>query len=413
MTCLHRTAVLSLLLLSAGCEVPPMGEATAANTHMLNSGPEVEEPDPDRLAGIGEPAITHGAVSRAQTEKLGVMLEAILATTLPVVARLREDLDAAAGQLAPPERLATNDSTLRTWGQAERDAYRAKVDLFYDEARRRLRGLEDAANIAAADQARTLAPTRAPLDTGATGDASLDTAVTTFAEVVDGAVGMRDVDVRHQQDRARQLDLFEVFSTFGARTALLVAPARVEPVAAADGAAVETVAAPQDDTESDAEAAMGGRILLFVGGDETLGAPRALLAFRADKGEPGGHHIAQVVRHRIMRGSSVVTDLGWRAAPTPGKPGLPQTEVLDNYLIAPRVEPAVDRTAPAFPELRDMRIVVDIQSAVLGPDNAVLGGVDWRIEFQVSLSGALTWQLAGGRPKFDPWCSEVKQVLGL
>jgi hypothetical protein len=74
----------------------------------------------------------------------------------------------------------------------------------------------------------------------------------------------------------------------------------------------------------------------------------------------------------------------------------------------------VDRNAESFDQLRDMRIVVDIQSAVLDTQDGdkLLGGVDWRIEFQVSARGALTWQLASGGPKFDPWCSEVKRVLG-
>jgi hypothetical protein len=335
---------------------------------------------------MGEPAITHGALARSRTHTLNSMLEQILQATLPVVERLHADLTTVTDKLVPPEHLATNDTSLRPWGQTARDTYRSTVDVIYDEAHKRLQGLKDSAMQTAEAQARTLAPARSPLDTGATGDPSLDTAVASFEEVVDGAVGLREVDVRHQQDRARQLDLFEVFSSFGAK--------------ASDGT-------------SDAEAGMKGRMLLFVGGDETLGAPRALLAFRSDGDAPTEHHFAQVTRHRVMRGPTVVADLGWRASPMPGKAGQPQTEVLDHFLIAPHVEPAVDRTAPGYDQLRDMRVVVDIQSAALGTDGKILGGVDWRIEFQVSTNGALTWQLAGGRPKFDPYCTEVKAVMGL
>ncbi len=394
MDTLRFVAAASVFLLVAGCDVPPMVEARASNTYMAESGPSVENNESTSIAGMGEPAITHGALSRSVTRKLDTMLEAILRSTLPEVAGLHKDLEASAAQLVPPERLATNDTTLRAWGQAERDNYRSVVDVIYDEATRRLKGLEEAADEAAAAQARTLAPQRSPLDTGATGDAALDTAVTTFGEVMAGAVGLREVDVRHQQDRARQLDLFEVFSSFGAKKAAVLAGEESSP-------------------DAEAESEMHGRILLFVGGDETLGAPRALLAFRSDANEPESHRLVQVMRHRVMRGGAIVADLGWRAAPTQGKPGLPKTTVLENFLIAPRVEPVLDRSSPSYANLTDMRIVVDIQSAVLDADKQVLGGVDWRIEFQVSMNGALTWQLAGGRPKFDPYCSEVKSVMGL
>jgi len=394
MTTLRRLVSASVLLLVSGCEVPPMIEATSTNTYLMESGATVESNDSRSISGMGEPAITHGALSRSVTRQLDGMLEEILASTLPEVASLHADLEVVAVGLVPPERLATNDSTLRNWGQAARDSYRANVDAIYDEAERRLEGLEEAANEAAEAQARTFAPPRSPLDTGATGDPALDTAVTTFAEVMDGAIGLREVDVRHQQDLSRQLDLFEVFSSFGAKSAAAIA--------AADPSA-----------DADAEAGMQGRILLFVGGDERLGAPRALLAFRSDANVPDSHRIVQVMRHRVMRGTSVVSDLGWRAAPAQGRPGSPKTEVLENFLIAPKVEPVIDRDSPSYAQLIDMRIVVDIQSAVLDADNAVLGGVDWRIEFQVSTKGALTWQLAGGRPKFDPYCAEVKRILNL
>jgi len=384
----HRrhAAAVSLLLLAAGCSMPSMVEATSQNTRLIESGPSVAAGNDDQLAGMGEPAITHGALNRSRTRSLNATLEDILKATLPVVARLHGELTAVTDRLVPPESLATTDANLRAWGQASRDNYHATVDVIYDEAHKRLQSLADSALATAESQARMLAPPRAPLDTGATGDPSLDTAVTSFDEVVDGAVGLREIETRHQQDRSRQVDLFEIFSTFGSK---------------------------EPDGTTDAEADLKGRILLFVGGDETLGAPRAVLAFRTDAGEPDEHRFAQVTRHRVMRGPTIVSDLGWRAAPMPGRAGQPQTEVLDRYLVAPRVEPAVDRTAPGYDQLRDMRVVVDIQSAVLGADGKVLGGVDWRVEFQVSTGGALTWQLAGGRPKFDPYCSEVKAVLGL
>jgi hypothetical protein len=158
---------------------------------------------------------------------------------------------------------------------------------------------------------------------------------------------------------------------------------------------------------------MGGRIHLFLGGDETDGVPRALLAFRVDDGrKPAALHVRQALRHRILRGSTIVQDLGRRAAPAAGgAPGRPAAEVLDNLLLAPRVEPVVDRDAPAYQQLRDMRVQCDVQSAVFEGER-LLGGVDWRIEFQVSARGDLTWQVAGGKPVFDPHCVEVLGVAG-
>jgi hypothetical protein len=59
-----------------------------------------------------------------------------------------------------------------------------------------------------------------------------------------------------------------------------------------------------------------------------------------------------------------------------------------------------------------MRIVVDTQSALIAPDGRVLSGVDWRVQFSVSTRGDLTWDISGGRPVYDPWCTHVKNELG-
>jgi hypothetical protein len=323
--------------------------------------------------------LTHGAVSRAHEQELQARLEAILSVVQPEIGTLQVDLTSAVARLARPERLATTDPVMRTWRQAERKAYQDSVELFHDEAERRLAALRDYAMGLAAEQARALAPARSPLDPGPSGEAALDGALETFGEVLDGAVNLAELSVHRSQDLERRVDLFEAFTTFG----------------------------------EDAEATMGGRIHLFLGGDETDGVPRALLAFRVDdEREPGSLHVRQVLRHRILRGSAIVKDLGWRAAPVvEGVAGRPATEVLDNVLIAPRVEPVVDRTAPAYDQLRDMRVQCDVQSAIYQGDT-LLGGVDWRIEFQVSTRGDLTWQLAGGKPVFDAHCAEVVRVLG-
>jgi hypothetical protein len=323
--------------------------------------------------------VTHGMTSRARTAQLDSMIEQILAITLPEVASMMSELELAVTSLTPPEHLATNQPDLKLWRTAKRGEYQATVDFLYDEARTRLQNLYDVAVMTATDQARTLAAVRSPMDMGATGDPALDTTVETFAEVLEGAIGLSELNTRHSQDGQRRRELFETFTTF-----------------AVDGA----------------EESMQGRILLFTGGDEARGSPRALLAFRADDGKaPSTRSMRQVMRARIMRGKSVVKDFGWKASPVPGQPGLPKTEVLENFLIAPIVEPSIRTDAPGFDQLRDYTIRVDLQSGVYGADGALLGGVDWRVVFRVSARGDLTWELEG-QPQFDPYCREIAQVLG-
>ncbi|MHC4846336.1 MAG: hypothetical protein ACYTCU_09260 [Planctomycetota bacterium] len=323
--------------------------------------------------------VTHGMKSRARTAQLDGMIESILAITLPEVSSMMSELELAVTSLAPPERLATNQPVLKLWRAAKRAEYQATVDFLYGEARTRLQNLYDVAVATATDQARTLAAVRSPLDVGATGDPALDTTVETFSEVLQGAIGLSDLDTRHSQDAQRRRELFETFTTF-----------------AVDGA----------------EESMQGRILLFTGGDESRGSPRALLAFRVDDGtDPATRSMRQVMRARIMRGTSVVTDFGWKPSPVPGQPGLPKTEILENFLIAPIVEPSIRPEAAGFDQLRDYAIRVDLQSGVYDADGVLLGGVDWRVVFRVSARGGLTWELEG-QPQFDPYCREIGLVMG-
>jgi hypothetical protein len=113
-----------------------------------------------------------------------------------------------------------------------------------------------------------------------------------------------------------------------------------------------------------------------------------------------------------MRGTRLVKDYGWRPAAGTTVPGVPGTETYGTFLIAPNVEPTMDTSSPYYAQLRDMRIVVDTQSGFFDQSGALLGGVDWRIEFSVSARGDLTWQLAGGKPVFDPYCAEIRRTLG-
>ncbi|HEX5012446.1 MAG TPA: hypothetical protein VFY71_18815 [Planctomycetota bacterium] len=373
---------LAALTLLAGCglpsgpEFPTEGVATAEGTHLISSTPQDRQSQAEMLDSQPPLPITHGALSRERSAELAGKLDQMLAVVLPEIDGLHADLDKAIAALPRPEHLATADPVLKTWRADDIAAYQDRITLYFDEAARRLTELRDATLTEAIAQARTLATPRGPMDTGATGDPALDTQLETFEEVLDGAVAMNALNVKKSGALVRRLDLFEAFSTFGV---------------------------PQ-------EAAMGGRILLFVGGDETGGVPRGVLAFRIDdERDPKRLHVVQALRHRILRGNTMVADLGWRLAPVPSGTGKLATETLDNLLIVPHFEPVIDQNAPAYDQLKDMRIQVDGQLAVFDGDK-LLGGADWRVEFVVDLRGQLSWQVGQGKMMFDEKCEEV---LGL
>jgi hypothetical protein len=305
---------------------------------------------------------------------------------LPQVKAMLKGLESAVAAVKVPEVLATNQPGLKAWRQDRRETYRETIESVYSEATRRLEDMRTSAVATAEARARELAPPPSPMDDGPTGDWILDQTLAAFDEVLVGALGFKELQVRSSQDAVRVVELFEVFSTFASRSG---------------------------PDEGPVEEAMQGRIMLFVGGDETASAPRAVLVFRDDSAPtPRPLVLAQVTRHRIMRGRTLVADYGWRPAANTPAPGMPRTETMDQFLIAPHVEPTMDTSSPYYQQLRDMRIVVDTQSGFFDEAGALLGGVDWRIEFSVSARGDLTWQLAGGKPVFDPYCAEIRRTLG-
>jgi hypothetical protein len=378
-----RLLLPTLAVVLSACLAVEHHEATPENTRLWSSGDD--EMKATLLPEEELPPVTHGSLSRARTSRLDDAIEQILSATLPQVQQLMDELEEARARLPVPERLASNQPVLRDWRRDHQKLYRQAIDKAYDEVVRRLQAMYEAAVAAAEAQARQLAPPRAPLDEGASGDPALDSTLATFDEVLQGALGLDDLEVRRQQDLERKLELFEVFNTFGVE---------------------------HPGTGANAEEQMGGRIMLFVGGDETAEAPRAVLVFRGDGvGPPRATRIVQVMRHRIMRGKTIVSDYGWRLAPFEGSPGVPATEVVESYLVAPEVEPTMNRNSPNYDQLRDMRVVVDVQSGFFDASDRLLGGADWRVEFSISRRGDLTWQLAGGKPVFDPYCAEIAEVL--
>jgi hypothetical protein len=390
-----RAALLSAAVLAAvpaACSIGTTRVATAENTFLGHSTGEVsarlvEEQDLPTEAPVLPPPVTHGTASRERSTQLERDVDEILALTLPQVRSLQAELEDALTKYPAPEKLATNQPGLVHWREELRTQHREKVARACDETQRRLSLMHTLAMDAAVEQARLLSPPKAPIDAGQTGDGALDSVLDQFSEVLDGALNAQDLEVQCSQQASKVVELFEVFNSFALK---------------------------DPDGETAAEDRMQGRLLLFVGGDETGAAPRALFAFRDHAGsEPRTNVVAQVTRHRILRGRTIVKDYGWRAAPVKGSPGLPQTETLENYLIAPAVEPVLNRAADAYEQLRDLRVQIDVQTGVFEQDGTPIGGIDWRIEFSVSARGDLTWQLESGKPVYDPYCAEIQKVMSL
>jgi len=369
---------------AGGFAPTPLGGAEPRPTtpERPTAAPPTPLPSLDAGPATRPSGVTYGASNRARSARLAASLEALGDEVRPQAEQIKTALEAAFARLTPPEVLATTEVGLRDWGDEAKLGYQKSVDALYDEAIARLEALYDYAVTTARARASEMSASASALDEGPSGDASLDGVVASFEEVLRQELGIGELRIRRDQRRGLETTLAQTFSTFG---------------------------------EGEAEATLGGRLLLYVGRHVITDEPRCVVVFRDDEGRDlEDLSIAQAVRHRVLRGEALAYDLGWRPDPARRRPGRPATLRRGDYLLATSVEPRVNREAPSFDDLRDMRVVVDMQTAVLaGPrpgGRELLGGVDWRVIFEISRLGDVTWDL-GGRPVFDPWCSEVVREI--
>lgn len=312
---------------------------------------------------------THYALfERQRVEVLEDELDVLLAQTIADAQALLDQLEADLASLDVPERFSTNDRMLRSWHETEWRDYRASVDGLYDTALARLLQLHVSAIAQAVSRAEDLVGKRSPLDDGPTGSTLVDHAITSFGETLRAEVPVQELETRAEHDSLGRIELIHVFSTF---------------------------------TAPGADEVIGGRLILFVGGDEHATAPHVKLVLKgADDEAPKGIRVLQAIRHRLFRGHAMVQDLGWQPMPRG-----PKTSFHDSALIIDNIEPRLDTQAPAFSELGGMRVLSDMQT-VLVKDNEVLGGVDWRIEYRITVRGAVSWRLSEV-PQFSPICAEA------
>ena len=338
--------------------------------------PQVER-DPVVAALAEEPALNPAYVSesRKRLRQLQDQLVDLLALSLDQVQRVRTQLETAIAELEIPERLVTADAVLKNWHEVEWKAHKVAVEQIYAEAVARLVAIQARSTRLAIQRAQEMAPIRSPLDDGPTGDRLLDNEITSFSENLRASVRIEELEGLSQRDAMGRIELVQVYSSF----------------------ATEGV-----------DESLGGRLMLFVGGDHNANAPRCQLVLKAHEGiDPSSRRFVQAVRYRIMRGTTVVRDLGWQKMPVG-----PELSVHQTALFVGNMAPSLQTDVPAFDQLKDMRIVADVQSVLLdGAGEEILGGLDWRIEFRVSRRGVVTWQLPVA-PEFNPVCAEALGAFG-
>lgn len=355
-----RIAVLAVVALTGAChlsaDVPVSLPALAAS----------------RAAALDAPP-PYATRARETERQLGEGLLPVIARTKAELGLVQRRLDGRLEALPRPFRYATREPFLRSLHQPRLQAYQRAVADLFSGALQAVDDLYERSLAAGEELARGIAADRSPLDAGPTGDPLLDRQLAAFEETLRMTLDRGGLEARgYQQSQARD-DLLEAFTSF---------------------------------LTEGADEALGGRLLLYLGG-EVDQRPRADVVLRTAPGVSADERgLFQAVRLRIVAGDTIVQDLGWQ--PRPAGSGLPAVTVEgERYLIAPDLAPAIDQDAEAFEQLHRRRILADMQTAVFDVEGRVLGGVDWRLEYRISGRGDLTWQPANEVPRFNPECAEA------
>ncbi len=326
------------------------------------------------LAGESDSAVNtpYAGFARRRVEALGVELGGLVKQTIQHARQVRGDLEAELAAMEPPERLGSDDRTIRNWQVAEGKQHQQAVSELYEASIKILEDLETEALAQAVAMAEGLVGKRSPMDDGPTGDVTVDQTITSFEETLRAEVGLNELRARAQRDAISSIDLVQVFTTFAV---------------------------------ADADELLGGRMVLFIGGEPGTESPHVKLVLKGQEAVPQNVRVLQAVRHRVFRGNTIAQDLGWQKMPRG-----PQISEHEMSLIVGNIEPRLDTTAEAFRSLYDMRVVSDLQTVIV-QNQKVLGGVDWRIEFRVTTRGVVSWQVQG-TPKFNAECVEARGAFG-
>lgn len=352
--------------------------ACLAACSLDTAAPAAFRPDdrPSLAAAKAPPA--YAARSRARDHEFSAGIVPIIAAAKESSALIRQDVDVSLSDLRVPQRYATAEPKLRHFHEPYADAYADVVDNLYAEALSRLDDQYQLAKGAAESLASSMARARSPLDAGASGDPLLDNKLRAFDETLRMIFNRARLKSIGRQRAQHKIDKLELFTSF---------------------------------TSEGADEALSGRLMLFVGNDERTGLPVCDVVLRTHPDiDPADRGLFQVVRYRVMAGTTIVEDLGW--TPLPRGTGLPPVDTwAEHYLIAPGLAPKLHTEVLGFDELRALRVVADVQTLVFDRSRSVLGGVDWRLEFRVSERGELTWQPSAMMPAFNAVCEEGGRLL--
>ena len=356
----------------------PVAAAAVAVALALGACAQVDEPPETLGVPAPEPLVerpsgppAYATLARRRQRQLQDQLATLLREVIPEVREVNTQLVSAIEDLGLPERLLTADPDLTGWHEKAWKDRQTQVTQHYAAARRKLEALHERANARAVVMAKEMAEERSPLDAGETGDVLLDQELKGFDQTLRSELGLQRLDADEKRDSIGRIDLVRVYTSF---------------------------------RDEGADEALGGRLLLFLGGPEFAEGPRAQLVFKPDGPFPKGE-IVQVMRHRIMRGPTLVQDQGWRRMPAE-----PVAERFGKALFCGGLAPRINPEAPGFDQLRDMRVIVDVQTA-LADGSGLRGGVDWRIEYRITSRGAISWEI-DALPDFSADCAEVRKVLG-
>lgn len=331
-----------------------------------------EQPEPTDV--LGRPA--YASAGHRRELELRERLQGVTRDTREMVKKVRADVLEEVAEFKAPARLATRENYLRNLRRAEAAAYEQAVRDAYDRALARLDALSENAMAEAVAIADAMAPDRSPLDQGPTGDRAIDRQVLAFEDTLRLEIGRGELEAEGYRRALQRVELLAIYTSYD---------------------------------RPEADDSIGGRLIVFVGGDDDSG-PRADIVLRVGEGvDPADRGIVQLVRFRVMVGDTIVRDLGWKPLPAPD--GLPPIAIDGRYLIAPDVGPDVLAMVGSLEELAERRVVADFQTAVIDRGRNVLGAADWRLEYRVSYRLKPSWQISAVEPRFNPVGAETVAFL--
>ena len=363
MTMAKRLFVLCLTLVLSGCSLDPSTPSTFRPEDQISQ------------AALAAPP-AYSARSRQRERELQSDMLPIIVAAKRRTAEIFAQVDEAVSALPAPQRYSTREPELRRFHESQQDVYAEVVRGIYDEALAQLDSLHGSSIVRGEALAQALAEERSPLDAGASGDPLLDRQLRSFEDTLRMTLDRDRLEALGFEQVGNRVEKLEIFSSF---------------------------------TTEGADAALGGRLMLFLSSNSQTDLPLCDVVLRTEPGvAPADRGLVQAVRFRIMAGTTVIEDLGWALFPE----GLPPADVWhDRYLIAPDLAPKVLEGTAGYDQLRSLRVVADVQTAVFDRSRTVLGGMDWRLEFRVSSRGELTWQQSAVQPAYNETCDEAGRLL--